>query len=121
MFEIPGGTAKASVTALPRRAGELLLNVNRWRGQLNLKPIDEEQLGKEVRQLEVAGTSAPFVDLTGPESAGGTPPRMLGVMLPRGEQTWFFKINGPADVVEKQKSAFEAFVKSVRFEGGKGS
>ena len=39
------------------------------------------------------------------------------MILPRGEQTWFFTIKGPADLVEKQKSAFEAFVKSVRFDG----
>jgi len=121
VFEIPGGATKASVTALPRQPDEVFLNVNRWRGQLHLKPVDEKQVGKEVRQIEVAGTTAHYVDLTGPESAGQPAPRMLGVMLPRGEQTWFFKLMGPADAVEKQKSAFEAFVKSVRFEGSRGS
>jgi hypothetical protein len=121
VFEVSSGAAKASITSLPRRPDELLENVNRWRKQLHLGPIDDKQLGKDVQQLEVAGTTAHYVDLTGPGADGTPPQRMLGVMLPRGEGMWFFKIIGPADVVEKQKSTFEAFVKSVRFDGGKGS
>src|SRR5205807_261858 len=73
VFEVPGGATKASVTALPRRPDELLLNVNRWRKQLQLEMIDEKGIGKEVKQLDVAGTTGQYVDLTGPESAGGPP------------------------------------------------
>lgn len=118
VFEIPeGGKAgEASITVLSGPGGGLLANVNRWRGQLRLAPTDENQLRNEVRPIEVAGTAAQYVDLTGPESAGGARERILAVVVPRGSLTWFFKINGPADLVEKQKPAFEAFVKSVRFD-----
>src|SRR5439155_23047494 len=54
MFEIPAGATKASVTALPRRPDELLLNVNRWRKQLQLEPIDETGIRKALRPLELA-------------------------------------------------------------------
>ena len=47
--------------------------------------------------------------------------RILGVVVLRRGQTWFFKMTGPADLVEKQKPAFEAFLKSVRFDGGNGA
>jgi hypothetical protein len=120
VFEIADGAAEAGVSAFSGPAGGLLANVNRWRDQLHLEPIDEKQAGKDVRPLEVAGTPGHYVDLTGPAAGGQTPQRMLGVILPRGEQTWFLTLKGPADVVEKQKSTFEAFVKSVRFEGGTG-
>jgi hypothetical protein len=118
LFQIAEGgrSAKVTITALPGDAGGLMKNVNRWRGQIGLGPVDEQQLGKEVHQIEVAGTMAPYVDLRGPEAGAGSPPRILGVLLPRGGRTWFFKMQGPADLIEKQKPVFDAFVKSVRFE-----
>jgi hypothetical protein len=117
VFEIADGAVEAGITALSGSAGGLLANVNRWRGQIHLGQVDEEQLHKELRQIDVAGTTAPYVDLIGPESAGGSPQRILGAVLPRGGQTWFFTLRGPAEQVEKQKPAFEAFLKSVRFGG----
>jgi len=51
--------------------------------------------------------------LTGPESAGGS--RILAVMVSRGDISWFFKMRGPADLVGREKAAFEAFIGSVRF------
>jgi hypothetical protein len=118
LFQIAEGgkSAKATITALPNDAGGLMRNVNRWRGQIGLGPVDEQQLGKEVHQIDVAGTMAPYVDLRGPEAGGGPPPRILSVLLPKGRRTWFFKMQGPADLIEKQKPMFEAFVKSVRFD-----
>jgi hypothetical protein len=122
VFQIGDGgkSADAAITALSGPAGGLLANVNRWRNQIHLEQVDEEQLHKELQQIEVAGTAAAYVDLTGPEFAGRPSQRILGVVLPRGAQTWFFTIKGPADLVEKQKPAFEAFVKSVRFDVDRG-
>jgi hypothetical protein len=114
VFEIDNGAVEVGVMSA---GGGLLMNVNRWRGQVHLQPIDDEQLHKETQPIEVAGAGAHYVDLTGPAAAGKAPERILGVILPRGEQTWFFTMKGPADLVEQQKPAFEAFVKSVRFEG----
>jgi hypothetical protein len=115
VFVVADGAAEAGIMTA---GGGLLMNVNRWRNQLHLDPIDQKQLGREVRQLQVAGSAASYVDFTGPESAGQPRQRMLGVVLPRAGETWFFTLKGPADVVDKQKTAFEAFVKSMRFEAG---
>ena len=41
--------------------------------------------------------------------------RILATIVTRGNQVWFFKLMGPADVVGNQKAAFEEFLKSVRF------
>ena len=50
------------------------------------------------------------------------PPRLLAVMVPRANVTWFFKLMGPAPEVAKHVQAFDAFVASVRFpDPGKGS
>ncbi len=110
-----GNAADVTVTALPGSAGGLLANVNRWRQQLGLAAWTEDQFTKEATSLMVAGNPAAYVDFAG----GGK--GILGALLSRNGQTWFFKMTGPADAVERQKAAFEAFVKSVRFEGGAGN
>jgi hypothetical protein len=120
-FDVADGDQRAEVTVIPLPRQGLLDNVNRWRDQLGLAPIDAEQLKQDVQQLKAAGGEAPYVDLLGPEKAAGPRLRLLAVPLDRGEQTWFFKMYGHAELVGRQKAAFESFVASVRFPGGGGN
>jgi hypothetical protein len=106
-----GQTAEVTVTPLGGMAGGLLANVNRWRNQVGLGPTTEEQLSKDQKQLDVAGTPCPYFDLAGPKGD-----RILAVSMPQGGQTWFLKMKGPAELVGRQQANFEAFAKSVRFE-----
>lgn len=43
--------------------------------------------------------------------------RMLAVMLPKGEDVWFFKVTGPEKAVESIEPAFRSFVEQVTFDG----
>lgn len=118
-FEVgsDGKRADVSISPFAGTAGGLLRNVNRWRyEQLGLDPIDEEQLRSDLRQIEVAGSAGNYIELVGPESSGSNRQSILGVILARDNTTWFFKITGPTNLVAQQKSAFEEFVRSVRFE-----
>ena len=117
VFKVKDGdqSAEVTVTPLPGDAGGLLPNVNRWRGQLKLDPFTEAQL-KDFPKVDVAGASVSVVD-TG-EGAGRQ--RILGAVVPHAGGTWFFKMTGPSDVVEKQKSRFTDFLKSVTFGADKG-
>jgi hypothetical protein len=116
-FKVADGEQAATVTVIPLPGGDLLANVNRWRNQLGLPPIEADQVKRDVKSIKVAGTDAPYVDLTGPEKAGGRQ-RILAVMLAREGRTWFFKMTGPDELLGRQKQAFERFVASVRFAGG---
>ena len=49
---------------------------------------------------------------------GRDPERMLAVAVTQPDSTWYFKILGPADLIGRQKPAFEAFMSSVRFQRG---
>ena len=121
VFRVEDGGEGADITISPLSgpAGGLLPNYNRWRGQAGLKPVGEEAMKKELGEIEVAGIKARYADVSG--AGGEKRRRILGVVLPHGGDTWFFKMDGPASLVEKQKPVFEAFVKSVRFDGGKGA
>jgi peptidoglycan/xylan/chitin deacetylase (PgdA/CDA1 family) len=105
-------TAQVTVIPLSGPAGGLAANVNRWRGEIGLANAADDQIAREAKTIDVAGIRSTYVDLTGPRE------RTLGVIVPRGEQTWFIKFRGPAELVGKQQSAFEAFVRSLRFGTG---
>jgi hypothetical protein len=107
-----------TVSRLPGKAGGLVANLTRWRGKLGLPPIDDDQLPKEMLWLTVDGEKTPYVDLANPAKADSY--RILGVVAERGPVTWFFKMQGPPDLVGQQKAAFEAFIESVKF-GGTGA
>ena len=113
-FELGGADGKAEVTvsSFPGEVGGLLANVNRWRGQVQLAPVAQDELAKSVTALDVMGGSATLVDAAGPSS------RLLGVIWPRGGQTWFFKLSGDPKVAAQEKEAFIKFVQSVRFPNG---
>ncbi|HEY7120296.1 MAG TPA: hypothetical protein VH475_27150 [Tepidisphaeraceae bacterium] len=99
-----------TITPLPATAGEVLPNVNRWRGQLGMTPTTEAKLPRDVKSIKVAGQDAQLVDLTSP-----TQQRMLGAIVPGAGKVWFFKLSGPADKIAPQRDTFEEFVKSVQF------
>src|SRR5206468_13040197 len=43
------------------------------------------------------------------------PTRLLGAILPAGEQVWFVKLSGPETAVAPHRDEFEQFVQSIRF------
>lgn len=117
-FLIRDGSQQGRFTVSPLAgdADGLLTSVNLWRAEVGLDPTNEAGLRDQLQEFDVAGGRAPYVDLSGPESAGDKRKRILSVMLSRDEQTWFFVLRGPAALVGTQKDAFEAFVRSVKFD-----
>jgi hypothetical protein len=111
-FDIPGsGGAKGdvSISALGGGAGGLLANINRWRGQVGLGAIDEAALARESESVELGGDHGTLVDLKGPEK------RILAVIVPRTDRTWFFKLSGPDALLTQEREGFVKFVKSVKY------
>jgi len=117
-FEISetGKTADVSVIPLGGSSGGDAANVNRWRGQVGLPPVAEDALAKLAEKIEVAGQPADLYDLAGTAPGSGESERILGAILHGGDTVWFFKLTGDADLAEKQKTNFIAFLKSVNFD-----
>ena len=59
------GSANVSMTVLQGDGGGLLGNVNRWRDQLGLEPVEEKDLKDMLKPVEALGDEARLVDLTG--------------------------------------------------------
>jgi len=111
----PDGTsADISVVAFPGEAGGLASNINRWRGQLELPPLEEKQLPETIQQKEIQGAPAFFVDLQTAENSS-KPSRILGAVLQRPKRTWFVKMTGSPTLLESQRQKFFDFLNSFRF------
>ena len=116
-FADNSGAADISVTVFPGDVGGTLANVNRWRSQISLQPVEEGQLAGLLAPLDVAGGKAMLVDMTG-HSPDTKKSRIIAVSLPRGGNTWFFKMIGDDTTVAGQKTAFLKFVQSTRLPNG---
>ena len=109
-----GSSADISIIAFPGEAGGLASNVNRWRGQVQLPPLSEEELEQTTQRVEVEGIPVSLVDLSTPDNSV-KPSRILGAVLERPDQTWFVKMMGDPGLLESQRQLFLDFVKSFRF------
>lgn len=109
-----GARAEITVSAFPGEVGGLLANVNRWRSQVGLPPIGETELGGIVTGLETRSGSAKLVELAGADARTGNKARLLSVVLPHGDRTWFFKMIGEDQLVEREKEAFLKFVRETQ-------
>ena len=106
-------TAEVTVTALGGAAGGLDQNVSRWCNQIGAAPPTAKELD-QFPKITVGGRESTYLDLAGAKA------RIVGAIVAHGDKTWFFKMTGPTAVVEKQKSKFEEFLKSVKFDAAGG-
>ena len=110
-----GAKADVSVIKLGGSAGGTLENVNRWRAQVGLAPVDEAELAKLLTTQEIGGVEITFVDMPGRGVESGDPARLLAAMAPHAGSTWFYKMLGDDQLVAQQKAAFVKFVETARY------
>lgn len=116
MVSGPGnGQAAVNVSMLGGDGGGLASNINRWRRQLGLGQLSESELTQSTTSLDTSGGKATLVDLSGQDARTGQAARLLGVIVPQGGRTWFYKLMGNTQVVESQKEAFTQFVQSAKY------
>jgi len=106
-----GAAADLSITAFPGDVGGLTANLNRWRGQIGLPPLEGTALGANSETVDSHGLHFTVVDFAGPTSGGQK--RILAALASWQGATWFFKLMGPEALVESEKPAFTAFLETV--------
>ena len=107
-----GAVADLAITAFPGDTGGLFANVNRWRGQVSLNPLDATQLDAATQAIDANGLKLTLVEATG--TANGVPTTLLGAIVPHNGQTWFFKLLGPEALVAKEKPVFREFLNTIK-------
>jgi hypothetical protein len=104
--EVQGGKAQVSVSMFDNDTGGTLANVNRWRGQIGLGEITAAQLSEVTSPLDAKLPRAVLVNLTNNDQ------QIIGAIVPRGGQWFFYKMMGSAPAVVAQKEAFIRFAAS---------
>nr|MDQ3624468.1 hypothetical protein [Verrucomicrobiota bacterium] len=99
--------AEVSVSVFPSDTGGTLANVNRWRGQLGLGPVDESGLAPLAAPLDPSLPNAVIVTLS------NEPRHLLGAIVPRDGRWWFYKMLGDGAAVTAERDAFLSFAKST--------
>jgi hypothetical protein len=104
------------VSRIPQGSfGSIPDNINRWRGQVGLEPVDRPE-PDEHEQVQVAGHKALLVTFNGPAD-GPTPARQSLIVIDQeGADFWFIKVLGPKTLVAKQHNALKQFLDSLQFE-----
>ena len=109
------GKAEISVSMLAGEGGGVLANVNRWRRQLGLEPVDDAGLVPLESSVDTDGGKAVAVDLKGMDPKTGQAARMVGVIVPQSGRTWFYKLMGNEATVQKEKAVFTRFVQTIKY------
>ncbi len=110
--------AECYLSLLPGGAGGMVDNVNRWRKQMTLPPIDAAAVAQLPKQA-LLGLDAVRVDLSGAFAGMGDAPgkpdyRLIGLLTAFGDQSIFVKMTGPEAVVTAEAANFDRFVASLK-------
>ena len=112
-----GQAAQVAITPLPGMEGRESLIVNMWRQQVGLSELSPEETAKELTPVDIGGVPGKMFDMSG-KSGAGSVIRIVTAMMHRGEQSWFFKLQGDDELVTAQKQNLVTFLKSVKIEEG---
>jgi hypothetical protein len=107
------GKSEVSIIMLPGAVGGELANVNRWRGQIGLPPVDESALpGLRTNVTSKAGRVSLYDFIS--EDQAKT--RMVVGMLATEASSWFLKLQGDTDAVSAARAGFATFLGTLHLE-----
>jgi hypothetical protein len=129
-FRVQDGDKRAEVTVIDLLASapnvaDPLENVNRWRKEIGLGPVEKDQLAELVHEINVNGKTSQYFELI-PEPAKPAESQAkeatIAAAVPGGRMIWFFKMRGDRELVLAQRDQFKTFLNSIRFasDGGAG-
>lgn len=103
-----GQTADVSIVPLSGDAGGDLANINRWRGQINLGPIAENQLDQLSQMITPAERRMRLVDFANDGK------RLIAAIYTTEGKSWFFKMMGDDATAKAAKPAFLKFLSTIK-------
>jgi len=107
------GKLDVSVVVLPGTAGGELANVNRWRGQIGLPPVDDAALASARKAVKSRAGTISVYDFT---SDGTAKTRMIAGLMVVNGNSWFLKMVGDADAVASARGGFLQLLETLHLE-----
>lgn len=110
------GEATVNITPLAGMNGREAAIVNMWRAQVGQPALNDQEVAAGFTSVETAGGKGQLFEVTGTREK--QPLRIITVMVPRGNESWFYKLQGDEAIVAEQKPAFLEFLKTVKITDG---
>jgi hypothetical protein len=114
---VEGDDADGRLT-ISTAGGSVQANIDRWKGQFGPQPTATSREGIDVAGLKVTivDLSGEFNDQRGPFAPGVKRPgyRMVGAVIPAGDQLHFIKATGPEKTIASHEGAIQKFIRSIR-------
>jgi hypothetical protein len=107
--------AEAVITHTVKDSGSMLDNINRWRGQVGLDPIDDPAKAA-TEAWPTHSEPATIFNFDNTQSGHS----MILAMITHGNEWWFFKLTGSSALIAAQKANFHGFVTSIQFRSATG-
>ena len=107
------GKLDVSVVVLPGPAGGELANVNRWRGQIGLAPLDDAALAAARKTVSTKAGPIKVYDFS---SGGASGKRLVAGLTELEGNTWFVKLTGEAAAVGAARDDFMKLLGSLRLD-----
>lgn len=106
-------TATCYVSILGGDGGGVSSNINRWRGQLGLPAMSDEEIGG-LATLSINGQQAPYIEVNG-MGDDKKDLMLLGAICSTSDgKTAFIKMTGTSDILEKEIEHFKTFCSSLK-------
>ncbi|MCA9062763.1 MAG: hypothetical protein KDA96_06880 [Planctomycetaceae bacterium] len=99
--------ARITLTKLGMQSG-VMAQVARWRNQLKLQPLGEDELAGETSAFPLEGATGTYTELKNDEKT------ILGLIVPDGSSMWIFKYSARLDAPDDQPESFRQFCKSLK-------
>jgi len=104
-----GLEGEVTVTRLPITGGSLADNVNRWRRQVSLAPLENSS---SLPEREVGGWLGVEVSLVPTDPEGNA---INGMIFERADTRWFIKFTAPASLWKFQETSWNRFLDSIEW------
>ncbi len=102
--------AEVVVTRFPGDVGGVLANVNRWRSQIGLAPVDSDSMDSHIERIAVPGFDA-YLFVANNEGRGVV---AAGLEQSTPARTWFVKATASEGSIGSIRESLIEFVRSFR-------
>ena len=111
-FNVPfsRGVGDLSIVSLSGLSGGLLANVNRWRSQVELKPISESDILTTSSVGESKMGPYRVFKMINDNNKGKA---IIAAVLPTGEKTFFIKLTTDVQGISELEPSFKKFCSSI--------
>ena len=111
--EVVGESVEISVSTLAAGAADWHANVTRWASRQLGVEVEADAIDQRTLETNVDGSDGKLIQLFDEGTNEGK--AIIGAMVVRGDDVWFFKSFGKAAAVKATESEFNDYLKSFKF------